>query len=91
LWISSEAVTGVQMARDQGLILFADDTTITAYGRSGLVWSSERLCWDDLKIVGVDGDQVIACGYDAPTESDGRFVLDLFTGTVRESDFPIFD
>ena len=43
-WISSDAITGVQIVRDHGLILFADHDTITAYGRSGIVWRSERLC-----------------------------------------------
>lgn len=73
-WIKSWPVTGVQTVRDQGMILFADDTTITAYGYSGVIWTSEQVCWDDLKIIGVDGDQVIGSGYDPPTDSEGRFV-----------------
>ena len=73
------------------MILFADYITITAYGQNGVVWRSERLCWDDLKIIGIDRDEIIGCGYDPTSSSEGRFVLDLFTGAICESDFQPFD
>jgi hypothetical protein len=88
--VRSWPVTGVQTVKDHGMILFADDTTITAYGRKGVIWSSERLCWDDLKIIGVDGDQIIGCGFDPTNSSEGRFILDVLTGVICESDFPLF-
>jgi hypothetical protein len=90
-WIGSQPVTGVHIVRNHALILFADFANIVAYGGNGVVWRSERLCWDDLKIIGVDGDQIIGCGYDPVNPSEGRFVLDLFTGAICESDFPLFD
>ena len=90
-WISSQPITGVHIARDHDMILFADYITIAAYGQNGVVWRSERLCWDDLKIIGVDGDQIIGCGCDTTSSSEGRFVLDLFTGAICDSDFQPFD
>ncbi len=86
-------VRDIRIAADYEIILFADSTTIAAYGRRGILWRSERLCWDDLTIVGIDGSKIIGIGLD-PTDSitqEGRFVVDLFTGAICESDFNPFD
>ena len=42
------------------LVLFVDHTTILAYGPAGLAWESERLAWDDLEAVTVDGEHLHA-------------------------------
>ena len=66
---------GVHLVRDHSLILFADYFSVTAYGANSGIWRSEQLCWGDLKIVGVDGDQIIGCGYAPTSSSEGRFAL----------------
>jgi len=33
-----------------GILVFADYTTLVAYGRTGLAWKTKRLTWSDLKI-----------------------------------------
>ena len=64
------------------LLLFADYTSLAAYSRDGLRWSSKQLCWDELKILKVTKSTIEGTGYD-PTNSDtneSRFAVDISTG-----------
>ena len=82
-------VREVRVLADQNMVLLADFTRIVAHGVNGLMWRSDRLCWDDLKILSVEGGRIIGSGYD-PTNStnpEGRFELDLSTGKVIRTQF----
>ena len=75
-------VLDVRPIPEEGLIVFSDFTRLAAYGRSGLVWRSPRVCWDGLKIVSTTHETIEGTGYD-PTNSvtnESRFVVDLKTG-----------
>jgi len=87
--VRCEPVRDVRIAATHGLVLFSDFDRVAAYGPNGLVWRSQRLCWDDLKIISIDGTAIVGSGFD-PTNSarpEGRFELDLLTGKVGQSDF----
>lgn len=87
--IVSLPVVDIRIIAAHKLILFSDFTKVSAYGRDGLLWHSIRLCWDDLKNVGVENQKILGSGYD-PTNSQrplGHFELDLFTGEIVETDF----
>lgn len=62
------------------LLLLADFTSLFALGRSGLVWKSPRLCWDELKILNITHDTVEGTGYDAINQGESRFAVDIRTG-----------
>jgi hypothetical protein len=62
------------------LVLFVDNTVVTAYGRDGLAWQTERLVWDQLKVGRVDGSTLEAEGFDALADRIVSFTIDLRTG-----------
>ena len=75
-------VLDVRPVPEEGVFVFADFIQLKAYGNSGLVWESPRVCWDGLKIVRTTRETIEGTGYD-PTNSvtrESRFVVDLKTG-----------
>jgi hypothetical protein len=87
--VHCDPVRDVRVIEQYGLVLFADFTSIAAYGEKGLAWLSKPLCWDDLKIMSVEGTRIVGCGYDPTNEvrPTGHFELDLLTGEVGRTDF----
>ena len=78
-------VTEARVLIDHGLIVFADFTHLAAYGSSGLVWESPRVCWDDLKIVSVTRNSIEGIGSDwtNSVSHEMRFEVDLKSGRSR--------
>jgi hypothetical protein len=77
------AVPGAQ------ILLFADFTSLFAFGPDGQLWK-HRVCWDDLKIQDIHGGIVKGVGYD-PTnrkQSATEFAVELATGRVLVSAYP---
>ena len=75
-------VLSVRLLAEHQLLVFADFTSLAAYGKNGLIWRSPRLCWDELKILNVTHDTIEGTGYD-PTDSisnESRFAVDIVTG-----------
>jgi len=75
-------VLSIRSLQEYDLIVFADFTSLAAYGRNGLAWRSPRLCWDELKILRVTQNTIEGTGYD-PTNSvssESRFAVDILTG-----------
>lgn len=62
------------------LILFEGFTSITAVGPRGIVWNTERLSWEGLRITEVRGHLLHGFGWDAPSNKEVAFELDLCTG-----------
>ncbi len=73
-------VLDVRAIKERQILIFADFTRLAAYGRSGLVWRSPRVCWDELKIADVTRDTIEGTGFDPRAQSSSRFVVDLNTG-----------
>jgi hypothetical protein len=84
--ISAGGIEAPVVVKDYELVLFTEHTAITAYGSDGVAWQSERLVWDDLHAVSVQGSALIAEGFDAPSNRIVRFAVDLKTG--RSDDAP---
>ncbi len=62
------------------LLVFADLTRLAAYGTTGLVWRSPRVCWDELRILNVTHDTIEGVGYDPLNPGESRFAVDIRTG-----------
>jgi hypothetical protein len=73
-------VLDVRLVLEHQLLIFAEFTRLTAYGRDGLVWRSPRLCWDHLRILGVTLDEIKGVGYDPTNACDSYFLVDIRTG-----------
>jgi hypothetical protein len=84
--ISGGGVEAPVVSTEPELVLFVEHTTIIAYGREGLAWQTERLVWDDLHALRVDGSTLIAEGFDPPVGRMVLFGVDLNTG--RSDDAP---
>jgi hypothetical protein len=79
--IDAFPITDSLVVPSDRLVLFADFTNLVAYDAGGLRWESERLVWDDLAIIGVDDGCVVLEGFDAPSDQQARFTVELSTGT----------
>jgi len=80
LFLEQRPVMDVRSLSDQGLMLFTGFTAITAVGRDGVLWTTERLSWDGVKITGVEGKLVRGLGWDANSDKEIAFEVDLATG-----------
>ncbi len=63
-----------------GIIVFAHFTGLVAYGDKGIRWKTERLSWDNLKIISTTEREITGEFWDIRSESTQRFVVDLVTG-----------
>ena len=80
LRLEQSPVMDLRCLSEQQIILFAGFTSITAVGRAGVIWTTERLSWEGLTITEVDGAVLRGMGWDAPTDKEVPFELDLRTG-----------
>jgi hypothetical protein len=60
--------------------LFAGFTSITAVGKSGIAWTTERLTWEGLTITEVSGETLRGRGWNALSDKEALFEVDLKTG-----------
>jgi hypothetical protein len=74
-------ITDVRPVSARGIIVFADYTQLCAYGAVGLVWKTNRLAWDGLKITEITSTSIIGEFWDAASEAKASFVVNLASGT----------
>jgi hypothetical protein len=67
---------------DSGLLVLSCFTRVTAYGREGRRWTTERLCSDQLKIVGIKGRWIDCSGWDAASGQEVPLRLDISSGKL---------
>ena len=81
-WFSVEQrpVIEVRTATDQQLILFEGFTSISAVGPDGMAWTSERLSWEGLRVTQIRQHLLQGFGWDALTDKEIPFEVDLRTG-----------
>jgi hypothetical protein len=80
LRVEQKPVVDMRVLSPQGLLLFAGFTSITAVGSEGILWTTERLTWEGLTITEVSGDKLSGRGWDAITDKEVQFEVDLKTG-----------
>jgi hypothetical protein len=80
LRVEQRPVVDLRALPEQGVLLFAGFTSITAVGSSGIAWTTERLSWEGLTITEIDGDKLLGHGWDAPADKEVPFEVDLKTG-----------
>ena len=79
--VRATPVIDVRPVLAREIIVFADYTTLVAYGPAGLKWETPRLTWHDLKITAVTDDFIHGEFWDVLNETTANFVVDLATGT----------
>jgi hypothetical protein len=80
LRVEQRPVVDLRVVSQQGLLLFAGFTTITAVGSTGIAWTTERLSWEGLSITDIKGDKLLGRGWDALADKEVPFEVDLKTG-----------
>ncbi|HEY0703443.1 MAG TPA: hypothetical protein VGD60_11805 [Candidatus Acidoferrales bacterium] len=75
-------VLDVRPILEHKFLICSDFTSLAAYGSSGLVWRSPRVCWDGLKISKITSETIEGAGYDPtnPLTHESLFAVDLKTG-----------
>ena len=79
--IETFPITGVLVAPAQGLVVFADFTSFTAYGRTGLKWRAE-VATDEATLSHVEDDALVGGGFVAGSNQPVR--VDLATGKLAD-------
>jgi len=80
LRVEQSPVVDLRVLSQQGLLLFAGFTSITALGSSGIAWTTGRLTWEGLTITATDGGKLYGRGWDALADKEVAFEVDLKTG-----------
>ena len=73
LRVEQRPVVDMRVLAQQGLLLFAGFTSITAVGSEGIAWTTERLTWEGLTITLIDGEKLVGHGWDALTDKEVPF------------------
>ena len=81
--IEQRPVTGVRAVPELRLLLFAGFTTITVLGESQRLWTTERLSWEGVTMIEIQGTVLHGFGWDALTDKEVPFEVDLLTGKSR--------
>jgi hypothetical protein len=74
-------ISSAAVLPELGIVVFTDWLGAAGYDRNGLIWRSERLAADDLRIDAVDGHEIHLLGFFG--WGNERFVLDARTGANR--------
>jgi len=78
--VEQRPVIDIRPVSELELLLFTGFTTISAVGRAGLKWTTERLSWDGISITEINGNKLQGLGWDALTDKQAPFEVDLQTG-----------
>lgn len=81
-------VWDVRAIPDKQILILADFTTLTAYDREGMIWKTDHLSWDGLKITSIGNDGIRGLAWSAPLSKDVEFVVDLETGQHKGGSSP---
>lgn len=84
-WIQIEQrpVVEVRPIPELKLLLFTGFSSITALGESQCLWTTERLSWEGVSIVEIRGAILHGMGWDAITDKEVPFEVDLLTGKSK--------
>ncbi len=78
--VEQRPVMELRAIAENELILFTGFTTISAVGRSGLAWTTDRLSWEGVEVTDIAGGKLRGLGWDAFADKHVPFEVDLLTG-----------
>ena len=67
----------------RGLLIFADDLRLWAMSASGVRWETERISWDGIRGLAIEGQSVMGEAYDPMSDGWRRFSVEIETGKVK--------
>ena len=87
--IEQRPVTEVRPVPELKLLLFTGFTSITALGASQQLWTTERLSWEGVTVTQIQGTALHGFGWDAITDKEVPFEVDLLTGKSKGGARPV--
>lgn len=78
--IEQRPVVEVRAAPELKLLLFIGFTSITGLAQQNQLWTTGRLSWEGISIARIDGTLLHGMGWDAVTDKEVPFQVDLLTG-----------
>ncbi len=78
--IEQRPVVDMRALHELQLLLFTGFTAITALGPGGLAWTTKRLSWEGVTISEINGETLLGRGWDAISDKETPFEVDLKTG-----------
>jgi hypothetical protein len=72
---------------EQRLVVFGDFIRLLSYGEDGVAWRTDQLAWDDLELLGSEGDVLRVSRFDAPANASREFTVDLRTGQATDKPY----
>lgn len=78
--VEQRPVVELRALPEQGLLIFAGFTGLSALGREGVTWTTGRLSWEGVSITEISGDKLRGLGWDAMADKEVPFEVDLLSG-----------
>lgn len=85
--IALKPVVEVRALNVQKLLLFIGFHSMLAWGSRGIAWQTEKLSWEGLRIIGMEGDTLHGFGWNLMTDKEAAFSVDLLTGQHQGGGF----
>ena len=81
-WVQVEQrpVIEVRALPELKLLLFTGFTSITAFGETGRLWTTEKLSWEGITVTEINAQTLNGNGWDALADQEVPFEVDLLTG-----------
>lgn len=78
--VEQRPVVDLRVVAKADLLLFSGFTSMTAVRKEGIAWQTEKLSWEGIRIVSVDSERLHGFGWDAMSDQEVPFEVDLDTG-----------
>lgn len=67
---------------EKNMFVFSDYTNVTAYSEDGMLWQTDRISWNGLKIDSIHNSYLQGTYFDVKNDEDSSFIVDLSDGKV---------
>jgi len=86
--LSIQPVMGVVAIPNKNILLFYSADRILAWGENGLLWKTDSISFDGIKILNIDSTSVTVEVWDAPTRASVTAIVDLESGSTTGATGP---
>ena len=85
--LQMKPVTAIHAVPQHNLLLFSGFHSVLAVGSSDIIWQSQRLSWEGVRLASIDADTLHGTGWNLLTDREVPFTLNLLTGDHKGGGF----